>query len=267
MSTYGIGRELKRDAWQAIGRELLRLRLIECAPGKFATLSLTPAGREVLRHRTPITLTKQIEVVARDQKARAGAIECDETLFERLRDLRRKLADERNVPAYVIFSDVSLREMARNYPTTANEFRRITGVGEQKLKDFAEAFISEIKNYLATNPRRTFFSGLDPLRPPRRSHLNDSQRETLRRFRGGESVNEISRARGFMRSTIYDHLETAIKSGESLEPDRFFTTAQRKEIASAFRKVSDGKLSDVRSLLDGKYDYGELRIFRVLIAH
>jgi ATP-dependent DNA helicase RecQ len=269
LSTYGIGRELKRDAWQAIGRELLRLGLIECAPGKFATLSLTPAGRDALRHRTPITLTKQIEVVSqsRDQNARVGAIECDEALFEHLRGLRRKLADERNVPAYVIFSDVSLREMARNYPTTATEFRRIPGVGEQKLKDFAEAFLSEIKNYLAANPRRTFPRDLESLRPPRRSRLNDSQRETLRRFRSGESANDISRARGFMRSTIYDHLEAAIKSGESLEPDRFFTAAQREEIARAFGKVADGKLADVRSLLDSKYDYGELRIFRALAAH
>jgi len=242
------------------------LGFIECAPGKFATLGLTPAGRDVLRHRTPITLTKQIEVVARDQRARAGAIECDEVLVERLRSLRRKLADERNVPAYVIFSDVSLREMAKHYPTTAIEFRRIPGVGEQKLKDFAEAFLGEIKNYLALNPRRTFSTDRAALRPPSRLHLNDSQRETLRRFRSGESVDDISRARGFVRSTVYDHLEAAIKSGESLKPDRFFTAAQREEIVSAFRKVTDGKLADVRSVLDGKYDYGELRIFRALNA-
>jgi len=70
-----------------------------------------------------------------------------------------------------------------------------------------------------------------------------------------------------MRSTIYDHLEAAIKSGESLELDRFFTVAQREEIAWAFRKVADGKLEGVRSLLDSKYDDGELRIFRALAAH
>jgi ATP-dependent DNA helicase RecQ len=266
LSTYGIGSELKRDVWQAIGRELLRLGLIECAPGRFATLSLTQAGRDALRHRTPITLTKQIEMVTRDQKVRAGAIECDEVLFERLRGLRRKVADERNVPAYVIFSDVSLREMARNYPTTQNAFRRIPGVGEQKLKDFAEAFLTEIKNYLASNPRQTFSGALGFRLPRRRSRLNDSQRETLRRFRGGESVDDISRARGFVRTTIHGHLAAAIESGESLEPDRFFTAAQREEIASAFRKVSDGRLADVRSLLDGKYDYGELRIFCALAA-
>jgi ATP-dependent DNA helicase RecQ len=266
LSTYGIGRELKREAWQAIGRELLRLGFLECAPGKFATLSLTAAGRDSLRHRTSITLTKQVEVVSqsRDQKARAGAIECDEVLFEGLRSLRRKVADERNVPAYVIFSDVSLRHMAKNYPTTATEFRRVPGVGEQKLKDFADAFLDEIKIYLAANPRRTFSSESVRRRPSHLSRLNDSQRETLRLFRSGQSVNGISRTRGLVRSTIYDHLEAAITSGESLEPDRFFTALQRQEIAAAFRKAPDNKLADVRALLDGKYDYGELRIFRML---
>ena len=156
LSTYGIGRELKRNVWQAIGRELLRLGLVECAPGRFATLSLTPAGLDALRNRTPITLTKQIELAEKTPRTEAGAIDCDESLFERLRASRRQLADERGVPAYIIFSDVSLREMARNYPTTEGEFRRISGVGAQKLKDFAEPFLSAINNYLATNPRQTF---------------------------------------------------------------------------------------------------------------
>jgi uncharacterized protein YpbB len=96
--------------------------------------------------------------------------------------------------------------------------------------------------------------------------LNDSQRETLRRFRSGESIEDICHARGFVRSTIYGHLAAAIESGESLDLDRFFTAGQREEIASAFRKVSDGRLADVRTLLDGKFDYGELRIFRALSA-
>jgi ATP-dependent DNA helicase RecQ len=264
LSTHGIGRELKRDVWQAIGRELLRLGLIECAPGRFATLTLTPAGREVLRNRTPITLTKQIDIAAQKEKPRAGAIECDEVLFEQLRALRRKLADERDVPAYVIFSDVSLREMARNYPTTASEFRRIPGVGEQKLKDFAQPFLSEIKNYLVTNPRRTFS---DDSRPPfrqRRSRLNDSEAETVRRFQKGESVDEIARARGFVQSTIYGHLAAAIEFGKLAERDQFFTATQEKEIAAAFHQVSDGKLVDVSALLGNRYDIGLLRIFRAL---
>jgi ATP-dependent DNA helicase RecQ len=264
LSTYGIGRDLKRNAWQAIGRELLRLGLVECAPGKFATLALTPAGREALRNRTPITLTKQIDIATQREKPRAGAIECDELLFEQLRALRRKLADERDVPAYVIFSDVSLREMARNYPTTASEFRRIPGVGEQKLKDFAQPFLSEIKNYLETNPRRTFSGGSGPPFRRRRSRLNDSEAETRERFQKGESVDEIARARGFVTNTIYGHLAAAIELGKLTERDGFFTATQEKEIAAAFSQVSDGNLVDVSALLGNRYDIGLLRIFRAL---
>jgi ATP-dependent DNA helicase RecQ len=266
LSTYGIGHDLKRDAWQAIGRELLRLGLIECAPGRFATLTLTPTGREVLRNRTPITLTKQIDIATQKEKPRAGAIECDELLFEQLRALRRKLADERDVPAYVIFSDVSLREMARNYPTTASEFRRIPGVGEQKLKDFAQPFLSEIKNYLATNPHRTFSDDSGSPFRQRRSRLNDSEAETLRRFQRGESVDEIARARGFVANTIYGHLAAAIEFGKLAERARFFTVTQEKEIAAAFHQVSDGKLVDVNALLGNRYDIGLLRIFRAFAA-
>ena len=146
LSTYGIGRDVKRTAWLVIGRELLRLGLIAAAPGKFATLQLTNAGLEALRNRKSITLTKPFDVEPRKRpKRRAGEIECDEALFEQLRVLRRKLADERDVPAYVIFSDVSLREMARRYPTTKREFEEIPGVGERKLQDFAEVFIEAIK--------------------------------------------------------------------------------------------------------------------------
>jgi ATP-dependent DNA helicase RecQ len=175
LSSYGIGTELKRGEWQAIGRELLRLGLIECAPGKFATLSLTPAGLEALRKRTPVTLTKQIDIVEKRARTRAGAIQCDEVLFERLRALRRKVADERGVPAYIIFSDLSLREMARSYPTNTNEFRRIPGVGEQKLRDFSGLFLDEIKSYLEVNPHRTFANG-DIMFRKRRTRLNKKNR-------------------------------------------------------------------------------------------
>jgi ATP-dependent DNA helicase RecQ len=177
LSTYGIGAELRRGEWQAIGRELFRLGLVECASGKFATLSLTPAGLEALRKRTSIVLTKQIEIAEKSARIKPGAIECDEVLFARLRALRRQLADERGVPAYIIFTDVSLREMARNYPTNSTEFRRIPGVGEQKLKDFGEAFLSEIKSHLAANPRRTFSkdSHVPSLKRPARSTHNGRQ--------------------------------------------------------------------------------------------
>jgi len=148
ISTYGIGREMKRKTWQAIGRELTRLGLIAVAPGKFATIELTPAGRDVLKCRASITLTKPGETFDKDKRKLAGAIECDEVLFEQLRSLRRRLADERDVPAYIIFSDASLREMARTQPSRLAHFAAIPGVGQQKLKSFGEIFVKEIADYV-----------------------------------------------------------------------------------------------------------------------
>jgi len=189
-------------------------------------------------------------------------------LFDRLRTLRRRLADERTVPAYIIFSDVSLREMARNYPTNSTEFRRIPGVGEQKLKDFGDAFLEEIKKHLAANPRREFTDDVvTRLDTQRRARLNDSQMETLRRFQAGESVEQIACARGFVRSTIYGHLLAAIECGKLPQwRERFFTPAQEQQIAAAFRQIPDGTLTDVSAVLGGKYDIGLLRIFRALAA-
>jgi ATP-dependent DNA helicase RecQ len=148
ISTYGIGREMKRKTWQAIGRELTRLGLISVAPGKFATIELTPAGREALKCRTSIILTKPGDTSDKQKRKPAGEIECDEVLFERLRSLRRRLADERDVPAYIIFSDGSLREMAHAQPTRLAEFAAIPGVGQQKLKSFGEIFVSEIADHI-----------------------------------------------------------------------------------------------------------------------
>src|SRR6266446_9081104 len=152
LSTFGIGADLKREQWQRIGRELLRLGLVEAAPGKFATLSVTDRGMMALRKRTPITLTKPIEALAKkDRIPRAGEIECDEDLFERLRALRRKIADERDVPAYIIFSDATLRQMAQACPQSKSDFAQIAGIGQQKLKEFAEPFLAEIGEHLRSD--------------------------------------------------------------------------------------------------------------------
>jgi ATP-dependent DNA helicase RecQ len=150
LSTYGIGKELKRAEWQAIGRELIRIGYVWQTPERFTTLELTESGRGALKHRTKVTLTIT-SPVTKKVKQRAGEIPCDEALFERLRALRRKLADARDLPAYIIFSDVALREMASQYPASETEFSRISGVGKQKLAEFATVFLAEIADHLQTN--------------------------------------------------------------------------------------------------------------------
>ncbi|MGA2544519.1 MAG: DNA helicase RecQ [Verrucomicrobiota bacterium] len=157
LSTYGIGGEHSRAEWLAIGRELIRLGYVRQAAEKFSILELTAEGRAALRDRRPIVLTKPVTAPAAPEKrARAGEIACDEALFEQLRRLRKRLADERNLPAYIVFSDVALRQMARYYPASDGEFMRISGVGEKKLAEYGAAFLGEIAAYLQTYPRQIF---------------------------------------------------------------------------------------------------------------
>ena len=87
---------------------------------------------------------------------RAGEIACDEVLFDRLRRLRKQLADERDVPAYIVFSDVALRQMARDYPANEREFARISGVGEKKLREFGDVFLAEIATLFANQSAPDF---------------------------------------------------------------------------------------------------------------
>src|SRR5687768_10801394 len=127
LTTYGIGGELSRPQWGAVGRELMRFGFLAVAEGEFATLELTAAGMNVLRTRQPITLTKPMDLpkAKRSTVRREGDIACDEILFDRLRALRKKLADERRVPAYIVFGDTTLRAMARHYPASLGQMEGI----------------------------------------------------------------------------------------------------------------------------------------------
>ena len=182
LTTYGIGKDLGRPHWAHIGRELMRLGYLAVAEGEFATLELTPAGRTVLLARTAITLTqpanssksRRASRTKREETGwtfsprsmetskparvarREGDITCDEILFERLRTLRKRLADERQVPAYIIFGDATLRQMARLYPVQLKDLEGITGVGEKKRAEFGGIFTRTIAEYLQTNSRIAF---------------------------------------------------------------------------------------------------------------
>jgi ATP-dependent DNA helicase RecQ len=263
LSTFGIGKEHSRPEWAAIGRELIRLGYVRQTADKFSVLELTNTGAAVLKSRATVKLTKP--AVAPETKTHhVGEITCDEALFERLRELRKKLADERDVPAYIIFSDVSLRQMARNYPESENDFARISGVGEKKLREFGEIFLNEIALHLATNPRQIFAeeSFIVPL--IRKTSLNDTTRETLRRFRAGESVEQIAAARGFAASTIYGHLATAIEAGEKIDVNELLDAEAQEQIAAAFQKFGFGNIGGARESLGNKFDYGLFRIYRAV---
>ena len=269
VSTYGIGKEHSRPEWKAIGRELMRLGFvqIEQRADKITVLRLTSEGLAVLKQRALVKLTRPVSA-PEPQVHRVGEIACDEALFERLRALRKRLADERAVPPYIVFSDVALRQMARGYPVSEGEFARISGVGEKKLREFGAAFLAEIAAHLQTNPRQIFaddsFSQTGTI--PGRARLAGTARETLRRFRAGESVEQIATQRLLATSTIYGHLADAILAGEEVDVNQFLTPEEQREIASAFAKSGFTTLSPVFASLGGRFDYGRLKLVRAALT-
>ena len=266
ISTYGIGKEHSRPEWGAIGRELIRLGYVKQDAVRFNVLETTADGRAWLKERKPVALTKPMQV-APAKVSHAGEIECDEALFEKLRSLRKRLADERGVPPYIVFSDVALRQMARLYPVSEGEFVRISGVGERKLAEFGQTFMGEIARYLETYPRQIFaeesFTAPSPTAKPR---LNDTARETVKMFRAGHSVEDVASRRSLATSTIYGHLATAIEAGENVEIGQLFSATELELIGAAFAKCGVGNLTGVHQMLGGKYDFGSLRVYRAMQA-
>jgi ATP-dependent DNA helicase RecQ len=267
LSTYNIGGEHNRAEWGAIGRELVRLGFLFQNTEKFSIIEITEAGRAALKSRQKVTLTKPVAPTEVKMR-RVGEIACDEALFEKLRALRKQLADERGVPPYIIFSDVSLRQMARFYPSNDAEFSRISGVGDKKLHEFGAAFLGEIAKHLQTNARQIFAddSFVEPVASvPRRSRLADTVRETLHFFRQGKTVSEIARVRGFKDGTIYTHLEEAMLAGETVDVNTLISADAQRDIAAAFKKHGFGNLVGVVESLGGKYDYGQCRLVRAAL--
>jgi len=152
LTTYGIGNEHTRKEWCILGRELVRMGLVRQNIDQFNILELTAEGVTALKSRQPIRMATMVKP-PEPRRHRAGEIECDESLFERLRSLRKRLADQRGVPPYIVFSDVALRQMAHSYPTDETAFLRISGVGERKLNEYGAAFLAVIREYLETHPR------------------------------------------------------------------------------------------------------------------
>ena len=128
--------------------ELLAQELIRQDGDRYPVLKLTPKGAAVLTGQEQISGLKREETKAKGRRKQVGDLSSsDETLFERLRVVRKKIAEEQEVPPYVIFSDKTLHEMCRHFPKTASEMRQITGVGDVKLERYGREFIEEIRAY------------------------------------------------------------------------------------------------------------------------
>ncbi len=269
LSTYGIGDELDRREWAALGRDMVRLGYLSQDPERFNTLSLSAEGMAFLKdEEVELELAKALVLDEEKPQHRAGEIECDEKLFGVLRRLRKELADEKGVPPYVVFSDVSLRQMAARYPEGESQFATVQGVGEQKLREYGRTFTDTISAYLSENPKLVFDtvpSRVGVTKPkPRKQGKSASMLQTIELFRSGLSPEDIAGRRRMAISTVVGHITAGIEHGEMLDTSSVLTDEARAEITEVFREKGCAHLGPVKEALDDRFSWEQLKICRAL---
>ncbi|MFH1620467.1 MAG: RecQ family ATP-dependent DNA helicase [Patescibacteria group bacterium] len=197
------------------------------------------------------------------------SIEFDQELFEKLRSLRRQLADSFHVPPYMIFGDKTLQEMARIYPQSTESLSRIYGVGGRKLGQYGPGFLEIIRTY---SKERGLSEQNVPPAVIRRSKpsvraLGETVQETVRLFEKKITLERIALMRRLSFGTVLQHLEKALDQGKKLDVSHvvFSTPNRLARIKEAFQKTGNDMLTPVRNLLGKEYSYDEIRVTRLLI--
>ncbi|MFT6328123.1 MAG: ATP-dependent DNA helicase RecQ [Bermanella sp.] len=150
LSTYGIGKDQSDSYWHNIIQQLIHQGLLRIDMTLSGILRINESARAVLKAERVVHLAVPKLSVDTSKRNKAEPVNIDRQLFAKLKHLRKQIAEEENVPAFVIFSDATLADMTDKMPTDKNQFIGVTGVGQTKLERYGEAFITLIEDYLGS---------------------------------------------------------------------------------------------------------------------
>ena len=257
-STFGIGKELDEQQWSSVFRQLVARSLVSVNFDHFGVLQLTDACRPILRGEQQLMLRKDIKPEkSRLRKkgvsksvSRGGS---NSELWEALRAKRREIADAQDVPPYIIFNDATLTAMLETKPTNRQQMALISGVGEQKLKLYADQFLAVISDYVGEHT------------------TSDTVTESADLFKLGFTIQQIAQKRGYKAETIYNHLSQALEQGLLVLRDVVdLPDPEIKRIEDAILSLpveQQNALKPVYELFDGQYSYGVLRCVRAALQY
>ncbi len=268
LSTYGLLKEhrapeLRDWIYQLIGQKVL---LQEIPEGfDYPILKLNPASWEVMKGQRQVRLVSPAKKRAEKSKADTASWEgVDKDLFEVLRELRKKLAEERDVPPYVIFSDATLRELARVRPSTRDRLRLIYGIGDVKLQDFGELFLKAIQEHcrqhgLAMDQKS------QPAPPTSKASVRPGRLAGyFGHFRQGKSIEAVMQETGRTRSTVVEYLAEFIRETRPQSISHWVRPEIYEQVAQAARKLGTDRLKPVFVELNEQVPYAEIRL---VVAH
>jgi ATP-dependent DNA helicase RecQ len=200
--------------------------------------------------------------MARRQKEKAGGAAVswegvDVELFEALRRLRKQLAEERQVPPYIIFTDATLRHMARLRPATPEALRLVSGVGEAKLRDFGERFLEAIRGPGGA-PRAQAKPRLSPA---------DERARAFALFRQGAPVERVMEELGQGRSHVLNHLDDYVRAERPRSLAPWVPDEAYQRIAAAARRFGTDRLQPIALALGEKFPSETIRLVLAHLKH
>ena len=263
LSTYGIGRGMSADVWGSVIRQLVHLGYLEQDLAAYSVLRLTAKARPLLRGEERLTLARprvKSAAVKKVQRSTVSGLSCDEGLFQSLRELRKRLADEAGIPPFVVFGDATLTEMSAVRPQDADALLRINGVGMHKLGRYGADFLAVIREHAGLPAAKA----IDLARTcPTTREPGDTRLETWRLHQEGLGTEAIAARRGLSVVTIIGHLEALMLAGKAVQMDRLLPAAHRALIEAKIREQGIGiTLKSLKESLPESISYEEIRLVR-----
>jgi ATP-dependent DNA helicase RecQ len=267
LSVYGIVDDFSKEDLRRIVSQLVYKNLVVKSGDEYPILELSPRGQDFLKQRQEIRLPKPKAIAKSLQQSDAVDTEYDRDLFEKLRLLRKELADEQGIPPFVVFGDLALRQMALYLPQSEENFSRISGVGQEKLKRYGKIFMEVIQTYAQeNNVNEKEVPVKRSARPQRSNRLGSTYIETKELVQQKMSIEKMASMRGLAAGTIAAHIEKLVNSGEKIDIDYLRPPVEKFEkIKAAFQKSGSIALSPVLEMLGEPFSYEELRIARLFI--
>jgi ATP-dependent DNA helicase RecQ len=273
LSTWGLLRDLRRQdvrQWieQLVNQGFLRKE------GEFNTVEVTDEGRQLLRGQCTPMLLQPVKSVSRATASKPTADSwegVDSQLFDELRQLRREIAAERAVPAYIVFGDATLRDMARERPSSLPGLLEVRGFGQQKLADFGEQFVNCIVNHCRQHSLETDVraSNAQPTIHPRTMATppTASAVQSFHLFDEGLSVEQVAERLGRAPSTVFGYLESYIRHRQVKDVSAWLKTGEFEQVESAVQNVGLERLRPVFEALDGRVSFEHIRIVVACLAN
>ncbi|MDD3006724.1 MAG: DNA helicase RecQ [Candidatus Pacebacteria bacterium] len=264
LSVFGIVEDFSENELGQIINHLVGLEYLRKDIGKYPTLGITRKGVEFLKGSEILEIPKpQVDII---KEVKTGKLDYNAELFEKLRGLRKTLAEEANVPPFVIFGDQSLQEMAFYLPQDRDNFARISGVGAKKLEDLSESFLGEIIDFTTENnlvPKDI------PDKPSARvikESISKTALTTKELIIQQVPLAEIAKRENFKIGTIINHITQLLAEGEILDLSYIdFPQEKFSKIESAFEECGNERLKPVFDYLGEEYSYDDIRLAGILI--